>query len=261
MKTRPKILITNDDGVYAPGIMHLWQSLKDIADVAIVAPASEQSAVSLSITLRQPLRIERVNCFEGEANSWSITGTPADCVKLALKVILDWEPDLIVSGINRGTNAGRNVLYSGTVAGVIEGVMHDIPGVAFSCHDYQDPHYSVAAQYIPNIVQHILEHPLSKGTLLNVNFPKKLLGNIKGVKMTRQGMEYWAENPDERSHPTENHSYYWLGAALRQFEEHEESDIAWLRQGYIAAVPVHVRELTDYREFAQRKTLFEQRFI
>src|ERR1700722_13841399 len=123
MTNQPYILVTNDDGVYAPGIKHLWKSLNQIADVVVVAPASEQSAVSLSITIRHPLRIEKIDWpLHGNAKVWSINGTPADCVKLALSVILPHPPQLIVSGINRGNNAGRNVLYSGTVAAVIEGV-------------------------------------------------------------------------------------------------------------------------------------------
>src|SRR5690348_2759860 len=130
---QPYILVTNDDGVHAPGIKHLWKALSKIANVVVVAPASEQSAVSLSITTRQPLRTEKIDWPRIENEQvWAINGTPADCVKLALNVILSTPPQLIVSGINRGSNAGRNILYSGTVAAVIEGVMHNIPGIAFS---------------------------------------------------------------------------------------------------------------------------------
>lgn len=126
MKKKPKILITNDDGIHAPGIRHLWTALKDIADLVVCAPAMEQSAVGLSITIRHPLHIQKIKWHASEsanAITWAVNGTPADCVKLGLSVIYDEQPDLIVSGINRGTNAGRNVLYSGTVAGAIESVM------------------------------------------------------------------------------------------------------------------------------------------
>src|SRR5262249_28069062 len=145
MVKRPYILVTNDDGVHAPGIKHLWTALAEVADVVVVAPVSEQSAVSLSITVRHPLRIEKMEWpWAKEAQVWTINGTPADCVKLALSVILPHPPQLIVSGINRGNNAGRNILYSGTVAAVIEGVMHNIPGIAFSVANYFHPDYAKA---------------------------------------------------------------------------------------------------------------------
>ena len=150
MTKRPYILVTNDDGVYAPGIKHLWKALAQFADVVVVAPSSEQSAVSLSITIRHPLRIEKIEWpWANHTPVWSINGTPADCVKLALSVILPHPPQLIVSGLNRGNNAGRNVLYSGTVAAVIEGVMHNIPGIAFSVTDYAKPDYEKAERYNP----------------------------------------------------------------------------------------------------------------
>ena len=196
MMTRPTILVTNDDGIYAPGIKHLWKVLSQIADVVVVAPASEQSAVSLSITVRHPLRIEKVNwAWAPEAQAWSVTGTPADSVKLALNMILPQSPQLIVSGINRGSNAGRNILYSGTVAAVIEGVLHGIPGIAFSIADYANPDYEGVEQYIPSMIQYLLKHPLPAGTFLNVNFPKYTGTQMKGIRFTKQGLAYWAENP------------------------------------------------------------------
>lgn len=257
---RPSILVTNDDGIHAPGIKHLWQALSTFADVTVVAPATEQSAVSLSITIRNPLHIEKTE-WPSNISVWSVSGTPADCVKLGLNVILKETPDLVLSGINRGTNAGRNVLYSGTVGGVIEGVMHNIPGVAFSCFDFHDPDYHRAEQYIPSIVQHVLKHPLPNGTFLNVNFPPKHLNGIKGFKLTRQGKEYWSENPDKREHPTQSSSYYWLGAKLAKFEEDADSDIPLLQQGYLTAVPVHVGELTDHQHLNAHRTYFEQLFL
>lgn len=259
MKSRPNILITNDDGINALGIRHLWNSLKDIANITIIAPSEEQSGVGLGITIRNPLRIEKVDGF-GNTAAWKVSGTPADCVKMALSVILDSAPNLIVSGINRGTNAGRNLLYSGTVAGVIEGVMHDIPGIAFSCTDYFNTNYVEAENYIPGILRHVLECPLSKGTLLNVNFPVSNAAGIQGVRMTRQGKEFLVENPDKRQHPAEGHEYYWLGTKWATFEEEEDSDIMWLRKGYVAAVPVHVHELTDHQHLNTHKAHLAQIF-
>jgi len=257
MKTKPKILITNDDGIDAPGIRHLWNALKDHADLTVVAPSHEQSATGLSITIRQPLHIRKVEWSEG-GNAWSVSGTPADCVKLALNVVLSGPPDLIVSGINRGSNAGRNVFYSGTVAGAIEGVMHDIPSIAFSCQEFKNPNFLLVESYVPSIVDYVLTNPMPKGTLLNVNFPKLDNGAIKGFRMTRQGQEFWIENPDMRTHPLEGSAYYWLGAKLAEFDEHEDSDITWLKKGYLTAVPVHVGELTDHVHLSASKNAFER---
>lgn len=257
MNKRPKILITNDDGVNASGIRHLWDTLKNIGDLIVVAPHQEQSATSLSITLRSPLRVERVEWHNG-ANVWSVNGTPADCVKMGMNVVLDSPPDLIVSGINRGTNAGRNVLYSGTVAATVESVLQGIPAIAFSCFDYFDTDYTITHPHIPQIVRHVLECPLPLGTLLNVNFPSKSFKEIQGYKMTHQGKQYWAENLSERSHPAENHTYYWLGARLAEFDEIEDCDISWLKKGYIAAVPIHVNELTDRSHLNAQREAFDR---
>lgn len=256
MDSKPNILITNDDGIHAPGIRHLWNALKDLANISIIAPVQEQSAVGVGITIRHPLHIHQVTWPES-TKAWSVTGTPADCVKLAMSVILDKKPHLIVSGVNRGSNAGRNILYSGTVGSVIEGLFQDIPGIAFSCLDFFDTNYQKIEKYIPRIVNYVLKHPLPTGTLLNVNFPEGK-HEIQGVKLARQGKEMWVEDPHKRSHPLENHSYYWLGAKLRQFEEHEDSDIAWLSKGYVTAVPVHVNELTDLLHLNSVKDHFEE---
>lgn len=257
MTKRPFILVTNDDGVYAPGIKHLWQALSEIADICVVAPASEQSAVSLSITVRHPLRIEKIDWPFVDANVWSVNGTPADCVKLALNVILPQTPQLIVSGINRGSNAGRNVLYSGTVAAVIEGIMHDIPGLAFSAADYFNPDYGKVKHYIPSFIHYLLKHPLPEGTFLNVNFPKHTEKGIKGIRFTKQGKEYWAENPEQREHPAEGIPYYWLGSKLAQFDEDGDSDIVLLREGYATAVPIHIRDLTHHSQVEECRNKFE----
>jgi len=256
-KKIPHILIVNDDGIFAPGIRHLYKSLQNIARLTVVAPMVEQSGVGLSITIRNPLRVHSVEWPETQGDIYSVNGTPADCVKIALNVVLDSPPDLVVSGINRGTNAGRNLLYSGTVGGVIESVLQGIPGIAFSCREYKNTPYELVESYVPKIVEYVLNHTLPPGTLLNVNFPETAKG-IKGFRMTRQGLEFWGENFDRRMHPAEEHPYYWMGAKLLQFEEHEDSDIAWLRKGYITAVPVHINELTDHTHLNARKKHFEE---
>lgn len=260
-KQKPRILLTNDDGVYAPGIKHLWHFLSSFADVTVIAPATEQSSVGLSITLRHPLHKEKLMWHESkEAPIWSISGTPADCVKLALSVILDNPPDIVVSGINRGGNEGRNVLYSGTVAAIIEGIMHDVPGIAFSAADFTDIHYEAFEPYVNPLISYVLNYPLPKGTFLNVNFPKTMCGPIKGVRLCEQGKGYWKENPEQRTHPIEEKTYIWLGAELATFPEHENSDIALLKQGWVTATPITITDLT-HREFlhSQRK-IFEDHF-
>jgi 5'-nucleotidase len=253
MKTH--LLLTNDDGIEAPGLRYLWEALHHHFDITIVAPASEQSSIGMSITTRSPLRIQCVPWDEG-TSAWSVTGTPADCVKLARRKIMTTQPALVIAGINRGSNAGRNVLYSGTVGGVIEGLMANTPGIAFSSGDYDAPDYKSTQPWIKPIVERVLSHPLPVGTLLNVNFPKAALGSYRGIKMTRQGKEHIAEDPF--SHDEE--ATFWLGSRLAEFEEHKESDIYWLSQGYVAAAPIHVHELTDHNHLRDHKEGFESHF-
>lgn len=256
MQKKPKILVTNDDGITAPGLKHLWEALVDIAELYVVAPASEQSAVGLGITIRDPIQIDTVNWGQ-DAPVWKVTGTPADCVRLAISVILASPPDLIVSGINRGSNLGRNVLYSGTVGGVIEGIFRNIPGIAFSCADFINPDYKKAVPFIAPLVKHILENPLPQGTLLNVNFPETK--EILGVKLARQGRGFWIEDPDKRVHP-EGHDYYWLSGKWHEHSEDKESDVHLVSQGYAAAAPIHVSELTDLTHFHECKENFNKIF-
>ncbi|MFA5249891.1 MAG: 5'/3'-nucleotidase SurE [Parachlamydiales bacterium] len=254
---KPNILITNDDGINALGIQHLWKALYQQANVTIVAPLSEKSGSGLSMTLTKPLLIQKVR-WEDNTPAFKVNnGTPSDCVKLALGKVLEKKPDLIVSGINHGANSGRTPLYSGTVGAVIEGAMRDIPGIAFSCLETEKNAFATAEKYILPIVSYVLKNPLPPGSFLNVNFPSTL--EIRGIKMAKQGLGYWLDNPVERTHP-EGHSYYWLSCKLAAFTENEESDVALLEQGYITAVPINVNELTDLKHFQAKKELFEESF-
>ena len=257
MNKRPKILITNDDGISSQGIKCLWKALVDHADLFIVAPATDQSGVGLGFTFRVPLQLEKVE-WDQNTPAWKVTGTPVDCVKLGLSALLKEKPDLIVSGINHASNAGRTVLYSGTVGGAIEGVMRGIPGIAFSFEDLDTPDYEMAQKYIYPIVKHTLENPLPQGTLLNVNFPHTSR-EFKGITLARQGKSYWIDKLHERLHP-EGAPYFWLGGTWDDQEEHPESDVALLRQGYITVVPIHVHELTDHAHLESRKASFEASF-
>ncbi len=257
MDSKPHILLTNDDGIHAPGIRSLWRALKDSYDITIVAPAVDQSCTGLSITTARPLSIRQVP-WEGATKAYQVDGTPTDCVKLALTVLLPKLPDMVASGINRGANSGRNILYSGTVAGVIEGTMRGVPGISLACDNFYAPNYERAEGYVEGLVRYLLDFPLPTGTFLNVTFPDQE-GPVQGIKLARQGRSYWVENPEERLHP-EGYNYYWLGGKHQKDEEHEESDVDLVRKGFIAAVPIQVHELTDHLQYQHRKAAFERLF-
>jgi len=257
MQEKPKILITNDDGIDAPGLWHLWHALKDKAELYIVAPSTQKSGVGLSLTLHKPITINPVK-WEDSTSAWKVSGTPADCIRFGLRIVLDHKPDLIVSGINQGSNAGRNVLYSGTIGGVTEGALRGIPGIAFSSVEFDNPRYELIEPHILPIVEHFLEHPLSSGTILNVNFPTAF-DSFKGMRLARQGRGLWVEDPDERIHPNGD-PYYWHGGIWSHHDEHEESDVALLSEGYVTAVPIHVDEMTDHSFLEMRKSHFEDYF-
>ncbi|MDF2550120.1 MAG: surE [Chlamydiales bacterium] len=254
---RPTILITNDDGVEAQGLYHLWNSLEGLGNLIVVAPSREQSAMGLALTTRSPLLIEEIR-WPSEAEVYSVSGTPADTVKLALGVLLKEPPDLVVSGINRGSNEGRNVLYSGTVACVIEAALRGIPGIAFSCRDFKEVDFARFEPYIAPIVRFVLEHPLPKGSFLNVNFPRAS-EKISGFRLSRQGKGYWTDAPEERLHP-HGSKYYWLGVREAQFIEEAESDVQLLNEGFITAVPIQIDEFTDFSYFQQKQGSFSSLF-
>lgn len=260
IKHRPTIVICNDDGIYAPGIRSLWKSLyqADFADLFIIAPLSERSGTGVSITWDRPMLVQSVE-WDEKTPAWAVDGTPADCIKMASKMILDRAPDFIVSGVNAGSNAGRNVLHSGTIGAVIEGVLRGIPGIAFSCEDGENPNFNIAELYIPAFVQYVLENPLQSGSFLNVNFPRGIKDKVKGFRLTRQGKGRWSEDPFLHIE-TEHGPSYWLGGKPEELTEDEDCDIILLKQGYATAVPVFVHELTDKVELKKRQESFESFF-
>ena len=253
---RVKILLTNDDGIHSVGLKYLWEALKDKVDLFIAAPKEERSGFGAAVTMGGPLSVEPVDLYPGTP-AWKVGGTPADCVRLALSALLPSRPDFIFSGVNHGSNAGRNVFYSGTVGGIIQGVLHSgIPGIAFSY--FEETHsFPQVKQFIPQIVDYLVAHPLPDGTFLNVNFPALPAEEIKGYRMARQGKSYWIETPTKNLE-TETHTVYWLEGAGTNCDEHEESDITLLKEGYITAVPLHVNELTDQHHFSNAKANFEK---
>lgn len=252
---KPKILITNDDGIYAPGIKTLWEAVADFADVMVVAPSENMSGAGVSITVNNPLRMEEIQWKTG-VKAWKVSGKPADCVKLGLNAFIHGKPDLILSGINRGSNSGRTVFYSGTVGGVIEGALRRVPGIAFSYENYNNPDFSLLKKYILPIVEHTLNHPLPAGTILNVNFPDK---PFQGIRLAKQGLGYMNDDPDKRIHPTEGTPYYWLGEKWEHHNEPHDSDVELLSQGYITAVPIRVEELTHQAHINDHRSAFEEK--
>lgn len=251
---KPKILITNDDGLYAPGIKALWEAITPIADVMVVAPSDNVSGAGVSITINNPLRMEEVEWKSG-VKAWKVSGKPADCIKLGLNAFLPQKPDLILSGINRGSNSGRTVFYSGTVGGVIEGALRGVPGIAFSYEKYEKPDFNHLKRYIVSIIEHTLKHPLPSGTILNVNFPDQ---PFKGIRLAQQGLGYMNDDPAKRIHPTEGTPYYWLGEKWEHHDEPHDSDVVLLADGYVTAVPIRVQELTHHSHIHEHRSLFEQ---
>ena len=239
-KRKPRILLTNDDGIGAAGIMALYKAVKGIGEVTIVAPDSERSAVGHAITLSDPLRVKQINAY-----SYQTTGTPADCVKLAVRAILKYKPDLVISGINLGPNTGYSVLYSGTVSGATEGVILGIPSIAVSLGTFTDPDYSVAAQYAKKIALKVLKEGLPKGILLNVNVLAVPKSKIKGIKITRQSKKAFIERFDRRIDP-HGRIYYWLTGEVIDLEGEQGSDIDAINKGYVSITPLHC----DMTEFA-----------
>ncbi|MDN3504051.1 MAG: 5'/3'-nucleotidase SurE [Rhabdochlamydiaceae bacterium] len=247
---KKKLLITNDDGINAPGILALYRAVKDHYDVVIAAPEKQKSGTGIGLTLHRSIGIKQVN-WPDETKAWSIEGKPADCVKLGCSVLLDYKPDMIISGINHGGNSGRNIIYSGTVGGAMESVIRGIPAMAFSCVDEEDPDYEGVQKFIPGLIQHFFDHPLPRGTLANINFPNCRTESIAGVKYARQGLSYFLEKPFK----CDKTQGYFISKQWDAHDEHDESDTSYLEQGFITATPIHVNEMTDLDHYNSHKEL------
>lgn len=238
------ILLTNDDGIFSEGIRALYESLSKIGKVTIVAPDSERSAVGHAITLSDPLRVKKVN-RSGKFFGYATTGTPADCVKLAIRAILRKKPDLVVSGINLGPNVGYSVLYSGTVSGATEGAILGIPSFAISLDTFVDPDFRFAAEYARKLAKLILQNKgLPKGTLLNVNIPAVDKKRIKGVRVVKQSEKAIEERFDKREDPRKR-TYYWLTGEIIRSDGKDDADIETVRKNYISITPIHC-DMTNY---------------
>ncbi|MGI9860268.1 5'/3'-nucleotidase SurE [Moorella naiadis] len=238
------ILITNDDGIYAPGLKALSKVLAQIGKVAVVAPEKERSAIGHGITMHKPLRATAVP-WEGPVEmALAINGTPADCVKLALDTLLDEEPALVVSGINLGGNLGTDVLYSGTVSGAIEGCINGRPSLAVSLAGEGPLDFSFAAAFTGRLVTAIIDRSLPEGTLLNVNIPYLPEGDIQGIAITRLGRRRYLNTVTRRLDPR-GRAYYWLAGEVADLDQEADTDIGALGRGLISLTPLQL-DLTNY---------------
>ena len=236
MNKRPLILVTNDDGITAPGIRTLISVMNEIGDVVVVAPDSPQSGMGHAVTINETLYCNEITVDEGPQTEYKSSGTPADCVKLAVSEILKRRPDLCVSGINHGSNSSINVIYSGTMSAAVEAGVEGIPAIGFSLLDYSwNANFEVLKPFIKQVVLNVLEHGLPDGVVLNVNFPKS--ETFKGIKICRQARANWVEEFDKRINP-QGRVYYWLTGKFVNMDKGEDTDEWALANNYISVVPV-----------------------
>jgi 5'-nucleotidase len=243
-KEKPVILITNDDGVTAPGIMNLVEAVKDLGKIIVVAPDKPQSGMGHAITIGQPLRLHKVNVF-GEIEAYACTGTPVDCVKLAVDKILHRKPDLCLSGINHGANHSINVIYSGTMSAAVEAAIESIPSAGFSLLDYNiEADFTGARKYTRMVVEKMLATKLDKHTVFNVNIPSVPVELLNGLKICKQAYAKYEEDFVERTDPN-GRKYYWLTGEFVNFDKGKDTDVWALANNYVSVVPVQF-DLTNY---------------
>ena len=237
MIEKPLILITNDDSVKAPGIRALIRYIRPFGRVVVVAPDRPQSGTAHALTIAHPLRLELL-AKETDYEEYSCNGTPADCVKLAFKVVLRRRPDFLFSGINHGSNASINIIYSGTMAAVLEGALAGVPSVGFSLNNYsQNANFNHAEKFIKTIASTVIENGLPIGVCLNVNIPDVPADEIKGIKICRQAEGTWQEDFDEREDP-HGREYYWMKGVYVKIGNGQDTDQWAMENNFVAIVPV-----------------------
>jgi 5'-nucleotidase len=249
-----QILLTNDDGIYAPGLRALRHELLKLGSVTVVAPATEQSATGHSVTLLNPLLVSEV--FDNDGTTfigWAVEGRPADCVKLALLELLPARPDVVISGMNAGSNAGINVLYSGTVAAAIEGAFYRHTSIAVSLEfDKKIFDFPKAARHAREVIEQILSHNPPQGSLFNVNIPVLELGPIRGVKVMPQNVSVYFEQFDRRVNPR-GRTYFWASPEFLCPDPHPDTDVTALSESFITVTPLQF-DLTDHQKLSELKT-------
>lgn len=243
------ILVTNDDGVFAPGILTLVEALKEIADVTVIAPDQNRSGVSSALSLEVPLRVQK-----SPNGWWQLNGTPADCVKLALSGFLNKEPDMVVSGINAGANLGDDVIYSGTVGGALEGRFLKLPAIAISAiaRRHDEMYYETSAKIAVELVKKMQQNPYEPGIVLNVNVPSVPYEKIKGMQVTRQGDRHISE-PIMPSEDGRGRRIYWLGDTGKIKDASEGTDFHAVHNNYVSVTPLYV-DLTAHKHINNVKT-------
>ncbi len=248
-------LVSNDDGINATGIKFLQQALRDLGKVTVYAPSADRSGASNSLTLDRPIRIHQI-----EENRFSVTGTPTDCVHMALTGLMQEEPDMVVSGINNAPNLGDDVLYSGTVAAAIEGRYLGLPAIAFSLatkkSGQKERHFATASHFIKKIIANVQQNPLPKDTILNINFPNLPIAEIKGIKVTRFGHRHKAENTVQDTDPR-GHKIYWIGPAGPEADAGDGTDFHAIKHGFISITPMQV-DMTKYKMMDELKAWSEK---
>lgn len=236
MKTKPLILLTNDDGIFAPGLKTLYTNISQLGETWVVAPDDERSGAGHAITLTEPLRIRKCDKYE-MSNAYECSGTPADCVKLAIQNILPHTPDLIISGINQGANSGSYVIYSGTVSAAVEGMISGVPSFAISLDAHNSPDFVFSGKMAKTIAENVISNGLPEKTILNVNIPSIDAQSIKGVKITEHGNSMFQDSYEMRLDPRNRH-YYWMNGKRALINEDDDVDNEALKQGYVSITPL-----------------------
>jgi 5'-nucleotidase len=253
MDKKPLLLVTNDDGITAPGIRALIAVMTQIGEVVVVAPDKPQSAMGHAITINNTLFVNKISAKDALVTEYNCSGTPVDCVKLAVNELMDRKPDLCVSGINHGSNSSINVIYSGTMSAAVEAGIEGIPAIGFSLLDYDwNADFASAQAFIKKITLEVLEKGLPKGVVLNVNIPKLKSNEIKGIKICRQANALWVEKFDKRKTP-QNKDYYWLTGEFINNDLGDDTDEWALQNGYISVVPVQF-DMTAHEALASLKS-------
>ena len=248
---KPTILISNDDGIESEGIRTLTKEIRKFANTIVVAPHTQQSAVGHSITISIPLRVKKVLMDKGYYG-YAVEGTPADSVKFAVRTLLkDQKIDLLISGINHGSNTAINILYSGTVSAATEGTVLGIPSIAVSLTSYTYNDFSFAAKFSAKLAKLVLKNGLPKGTTLNVNVPAVNEKDIRGVSITKQGKSIWDDLFESRKDPT-GREYFWLSGKMTNLDKSIDCDQRAILENYISITPIHY-DLTDYDMFEKMK--------
>ncbi len=247
------ILITNDDGIHSPGIQALWDALKSFGEIIVVAPKSQKSAVSHAITISEPLRVKKIDKING-FSGFSVSGTPADCTKIAVKSILNEKPKVLISGINLGANVGNNIFYSGTVSAALEGTMLGIPSIAISLDSFETDSFDLSKKIAKKVVEFVLKNSLPIGTMLNVNVPNITLKKFSGIKITKQGKQFFNDDFDQRFDPR-GQIYYWMKGEIVDNDQDTIFDGRAISDGYASITPLRF-DITDESYISDLKEKF-----